>query len=270
LFNFQRFATDHYPRRPHQPVIIMPQSKHALLLPCFFVLSTLTACHTAPAPATATASDPAPANRFQPVIDAWVAQDAETPPPDDAVLFIGSSSIRLWKTLHEDFPQYDVIQRGFGGSTFADANLFIDNIVSPYDPAAIVVFEGTNDIASGKTGEQAFEDYKTFVGLIRDGQKSCDKPTPILFIGITPTESRWGHWPEMQIANELVREYAEEHDGLFYIDTVTRILDTAPEPGGPPSAELFRSDLLHLSPEGYALWVEIITPALEAVYSPTK
>ncbi len=248
----------------------MTHLKRVLLLPSLIVLCALASCRAVPEPDPAPVSEPAEVNRFQHEIDAWVEQDTVALPPEDAVLFIGSSSIRMWKTLHEDFPQYDVIQRGFGGSTFADANLFIDQIVLPYHPAAVVVFEGSNDIASGKTGEQVFEDYKTFVGLIRDGQKSQSDPPPILFIGITPTQSRWEHWPEMLIANELIRQYAQEHGGLYYIDTVTRILATAAEPGGPPSPELFRSDLLHLSPKGYALWVEIITPALEAVCPPTK
>lgn len=232
----------------------------ALLLPSIFVLCGLTACQTSPDQA----------NKYHPVIDAWVAQDAAAPPPRDAVVFIGSSSIRMWKSIHEDFPQYNVIQRGFGGSTFTDANLFVDQIVLPYDPAAVVVFEGSNDIASGKTGKQVFEDYTRFVGLIRDGQKPCRNPIPILLIGITPAESRWQHWPEMEIANDLIRKYTEQQDGLFYIDTPTPILATAAEPGGPPSPELFCKDLLHLSPRGYALWVEIATPALEAVCLPTK
>lgn len=218
-------------------------------------------------PAQETETDAKP-NRFQSVIDAWVDQDAANPPPKGAVVFIGSSSIRGWKTLKEDFPQYDVIQRGFGGSTFADANLFINQIVTPYEPAAVVVFEGTNDIASGKTSGQVFEDYKLFVKLVREGSNPELDPTPILFIGITPTESRWEHWPEIKIANDLIREYTDQHDTLYYIDTPTPILATAPTPDGPPSPDLFRKDLLHLSPAGYALWTEVVTPDLEAASPP--
>jgi lysophospholipase L1-like esterase len=238
----------------------MTRIRPALWIPGLLILCGLTACKAVPDQA----------NKYQPVIDAWVAQDASAPPPRGAVVFIGSSSIRMWESIHEDFPQYTVIQRGFGGSTFADANRFVDQIVLPYDPAAVVVFEGSNDVASGRSGRQVFEDYKRFVGLIRDGQEPGQGPVPILFIGITPTESRWRHWPEMKTANDLIRKYTEKHDGLFYIDTPTPILATAAEPGGPPSPELFRKDLLHLSPRGYALWVEVITPALEAVCPPTK
>lgn len=209
-------------------------------------------------------------NKYRPVIDKWVEQDKAQPPPRNAIVFIGSSSIRLWDTLHEDFLQYDVIQRGFGGSTFADANLFVDKIVTPYHPRAIVVFEGSNDIAGGKSAEEVFKDYKRFVKLVRHGEKGKLEPSDILFIGITPTESRWEHWPEMRKLNAMVRDHMRSNPTLHYIDTPTPILATAPEPGGPPARELFRDDLLHLSPKGYALWTRIITPQLEAVIPPTK
>jgi len=209
-------------------------------------------------------------NKYLPVIDDWVEQDKAQPPPRNAIVFIGSSSIRRWDTLKDDFPRYDVIQRGFGGSTFADANLFVDKIVTPYEPAAVVVFEGSNDIARGRSGRGVFKDYKQFVKLVRQGSDASSEPVPIFFIGITPTPSRWKHWPQVKIANGLIRAYAEQHDGLYYIDTVTPIMGTAPEPGGPPSHDLFIDDLLHLNETGYALWVEYITPALQSVVPPTK
>lgn len=220
---------------------------------------------------TACSSGPKVDNKYQPVIDEWVLQDAIDPPPADAVLFIGSSSIRLWDTLHEDFQQYDVIQRGFGGSKFTDANLFIDKIVTPYIPAAIVVFEGSNDIASGQSPEQVYRNYKKFVKLIRKSEREAGRdPAPIFFIGITPTESRWEHWPAMNRVNGWVRDYVAKHDHLYYIDTPTPILATAPTPGGPPSRDLFINDLLHMNPNGYAIWVQVITPQLEAVVPPRK
>ncbi len=209
-------------------------------------------------------------NRFQPVIDKWVEQDAVNPPPKDAVLFIGSSSIRLWDSLHDDFPQYDVIQRGFGGSHISDSIEFADKIVTPYKPRAIVMFAGTNDIASNKSVERVFNEYKTFVNLARKGKKWGEEPVPIFFIGITPCESRWKHWPKSSELNRLVKEYTYKHKNLYYIDTPTPILSTAPVPGGPPSKDLFRDDLLHLSPEGYALWTRVITPVLEAYCPPIK
>ncbi|MCA9172034.1 MAG: hypothetical protein KDB23_30415, partial [Planctomycetales bacterium] len=92
--------------------------------------------------------------QFQVDIDRWLMQDAAHNLTSDAgVLFIGSSSIRRWQQLAHDFPEYDIIQRGFGGSQFSDVNRYLNDIVLPYDPRAIVIFEGTNDIASGKSAD---------------------------------------------------------------------------------------------------------------------
>lgn len=213
---------------------------------------------------------PLEANRFQCEIDPWLKADAAEPPPGNAVLFVGSSSIRLWDTLHEDFPQYDVIQRGFGGAHFSDVLNYADQIVTPYNPGAIVVFVGSNDIKWGKSVSRIFGEYKQFVKFVRAKQQPGDAPTPIIYIGITPTESRWELWPKMRKLNQLIRDYAGQHEELYYIDTPSVFLASAPVPGGPPASDLFRDDLLHLSPKGYALWTRIITPELEAIYPPVK
>ncbi len=244
----------------------MARNDFILVLAGMLILPSLISCRSAPQ--TRPQPEPQPANRFQPVIDAWVQQDAKAPPPENAILFIGSSSIRLWNTLHEDFPQYDVIQRGFGGSSFADANLYTEQIVLPYHPAAVVVFEGSNDVNGGKSGQEVFEDYKQFVHLLRTGSEPFQGP--IFFIGITPTESRWQHWPQMHIANDLIQKYAQQHENLYYIDAPAPFLASAPTPGGPPSPDFFQQDLLHMNAKGYELWVQTITPVLESVCPPTK
>ncbi len=207
-------------------------------------------------------------SEFYGEIQLFVLQDAQTPPPDDALLFIGSSSIRLWDTLEDDFPQYNIIQRGFGGSQFSDVILFADELVKPYKAEAIVVFEGTNDIADGKNAKRVFNDYKKFIKIVRSAQHESEPPVPIFFIGATPCESRWEYWPQTRRLNSLVQNHAQQHEGLYYIDTPTPILESALSPGGPPARALFQDDLLHLSPKGYELWVEVITPQLEAVVPP--
>ncbi|MEM7200679.1 MAG: GDSL-type esterase/lipase family protein [Planctomycetota bacterium] len=204
--------------------------------------------------------------RFAAEITAWVEQDQLHPPPDDAVLFAGSSSIRRWETLAAEFAHYDVIQRGFGGSQFEDLNGYVEQIVLPYEPAAIVVFEGTNDIAAGKTPATVFADYLTFVDLVRRGTPAGRPPVPILYIGITPTPARWSMWSAAQQVNASIESHAAATAGLHYIDTPTAFLAT----GGPPSAALFVADGLHLSPPGYALWTSVIRPVVEAVVPTTK
>src|SRR5580765_197613 len=96
-------------------------------------------------------------------IAAFATSDKSNPPPKDAILFLGSSSIRLWQSLAHDFPEHKVINRGFGGSHLADCALLADRIVIPYRPKMVLLYAGDNDIAEGRTPEEVFADFKTFV-----------------------------------------------------------------------------------------------------------
>lgn len=193
---------------------------------------------------------------YQSTIDAWVAQDQQDPEPQGALLFVGSSSIRLWERLALDFSDWNVIQRGFGGSQFSDLNQFVGQIVTPYAPAAIFVFEGTNDISAGKTPAQVFADYQSFVGLVRSGQAPGRAPIPIVFIGVTPTPARQSQIPEVLQLNDLVQSYTQGDPSLHYADTPSLFLAT----GTPPSSSLFLSDGLHLNQAGYDLWTSVLHP----------
>lgn len=210
------------------------------------------------------AGDLAAQSPYQGQIDRWKAQDALNPPPTGGVVFAGSSSIRVWEQLSRDFAAYDTIQRGFGGSTFLDLNQFVDDIVLPYEPAAIVVFEGTNDVASGRSAAQVFNDYLTFVQLVRSGQSQTLPPIPILFIGITPTPARWSLWPVASAVNAMVAAHAGTDPSLYYLDIPTPFLAT----GQPPAAQLFQADMLHLNQAGYDIWTSVIRPGLAAAVAP--
>ena len=73
------------------------------------------------------------------------AADKQTPPPKDAVLFVGSSSIRLWD-LKKSFPDLVAINRGFGGSQMSDAARHARRLINVYKPRLIVLYEGDNDL----------------------------------------------------------------------------------------------------------------------------
>ncbi|NUQ66342.1 MAG: hypothetical protein HUU20_28095 [Pirellulales bacterium] len=193
-------------------------------------------------------------DRWEPAIAAMEAQDRESPPPENGILFVGSSSIRMWE-VKQSFPDLPVINRGFGGSQIADSVRYADRIVLPYRPRVIVFYAGDNDIAAGKTPEQVADDFKAFVGKVRDGLPR----TRIVFIGIKPSIRRWAMVDKMREANRLIRALAAEDERLEYVDV------DAPMIGhdGKPRAELFRSDGLHLSAEGYRRWADLVRPHLK-------
>jgi hypothetical protein len=181
-----------------------------------------------------------------------VARTREGPVPEDAVVFIGSSSIRLWSTLERDMQPLPVIQHGFGGAKLADVEFYAERLVNPFDPRAVVVFAGTNDLQprASKPPEILLKTYQRFVERVR-----TDLPNvPIYFIGITPSPRRWEIWEQAQETNRLVREWSARAPTLFYIETGPALLGE----DGEPDADNYRFDGLHLSAQGYAIWTEII------------
>ena len=193
-------------------------------------------------------------NRFEKAIVQFENMDKEHPPPEKSVLFIGSSSIRMWKTLVEDFAPLTVINRGFGGSQFTDAIHFANRIVIPYKPALILVYEGDNDIASKKSPERVLLDYKRFVAAVRKGLPNI----PVYFISIKPSPSRWAIWEDMKEANNLIEKITEKDELLEFIDVSTPMLDK----DGTVRPELFTDDNLHMNADGYRLWTRIIKPLM--------
>ena len=185
-----------------------------------------------------------------------VARTREGPMAEDAVVFIGSSSIRLWSTLERDMQPLPVVQHGFGGAKLADVEFYAEELVNPFAPRAVVVFAGTNDLHPGasKPPEVLLETYRRFVERVR-----ADLPdVPIYFIGITPSPMRWAIWDQAQETNRLVREWSASDPTLFYIETGPSLLGE----DGEPDRDNYIFDGLHLSAQGYGIWTEIIRTRL--------
>jgi lysophospholipase L1-like esterase len=170
----------------------------------------------------------------------------------EGVVFIGSSSIRFWDSLTEDMSPLKVIQHGFGGAKLGDVVYYAQRLVNAWQPRAVVVFAGTNDIApsASKTPAVLLASYQAFVAEVR-----ADQPeVPIYFIGITPSPLRWEVWPIAQSTNALIETWSKSQPNLFYISTSDALLDA----NGKPDSDNYRFDGLHLSEQGYAIWREII------------
>lgn len=196
-----------------------------------------------------------PSERWEKEIQAFEAADKKIPPPQGAILFIGASTIRLWKTLEQDFPEHQIINRGFGGSQIADSVYYADRIVIPYMPRLIVLRAGGNDINAGKSPEQVSEDFQAFVDKVRAKLPE----TRIAFISNTPSPARWSQVEQQKKANQLIKDYVTSHRNLDYID----IFDAMLGADNKPREELFVKDQLHCSPEGYKLWTSIVRPHLK-------
>ena len=192
--------------------------------------------------------------KWEKEITAYEQADRTNPPPKGGVLFIGSSTIRLWKTLTQDFSQYRVINRGFGGSQIVDSTHFAERIIFPYAPRMILLRAGGNDIHAGKSPELVFSDFRAFVAKVHEKLPDAQ----IAYIALSPSIARWDEKEKGEALNRMIREYTREIAGLKYIAAESISLG----PDGKPRPELFVADKLHFSPEGYKLLTESVRPHL--------
>jgi lysophospholipase L1-like esterase len=188
-------------------------------------------------------------------IEKFTKADATNPPPKDAVVFIGSSSIVKWSTLAKDFPDVKVINRGFGGSELADSVFYLDQVAIPYRPRAIVVYAGDNDLNAGKTPETVAADFEAFCTKVH----AALPQTRVVFIGIKPSPSRWKIHEKGEKANALIAAYCAKDKRRGFVDVWKPMLDAK----GEPRPELFVADMLHINAAGYAIWTPLVAPHLK-------
>ncbi len=198
--------------------------------------------------------------RFTAEIEAFEKEDKATPPPKDAIVVTGASSIRRWHpTIKDDLAPLTIIPRGFGGSTMEDALYWIDRVAITYAPRAVVVYEGDND--TGRYQVPPAKIAEQFVAIVKKIHAALPK-TRVYVIGIKPSVSRWDVWPVSVKANELLKAYADKEDLVEYIDVAKTML----QPDGHVMTDIFVEDNLHLNPKGYKIW----SAAVRAVLIPTE
>lgn len=198
------------------------------------------------------------ADRFVSEINAFKDWDEKNSFPEDAILFVGSSSIRMWKTATA-FPGLPIINRGFGGAHISDVIHYYQHVIKKYNPALIVFYAGDNDVAGSKSVKQVFSDYKQIVKMIRK-----DNPdVKFVYVPIKPSSSRWEFWEDMAEVNKKIKEFNDDDAKLYYIDLASPMLRL----NGKPNDNLFLEDQLHLNDIGYEIWNEKMAPLLDQLYS---
>ena len=197
------------------------------------------------------APDPA---KWEAEVRAFEAADMSEPPVRGGIIFTGSSSIRMWTTLKEDFPGLPIMNRGIGGSMLPEVTAFVDRLITPHQPMLVVIYCGGNDINAGRSADQVFRDFKAFV-------KAVHTPLPttrIAYISIAPNPARWAQVETVKEANSAIRQYIRTDSTLDFIDVFPEMLG----PDGLPKPDIFLDDRLHMNRKGYELWTTIVRPHL--------
>ncbi len=188
-------------------------------------------------------------------IEAFKKRDRQSFPPEEGILFVGSSSIRLWKDLEQHFPDYAVINRGFGGSTLLDLQRYLPDIVLPYQPRQVVIYSGENDIAMNKiNAQEVLARFK----VVFDGIRQALPNANITFISIKPSPSRARFLPITTEANALIKAFLKDKPHTNFVDIYSLMLDKQ----GKPQPRLFVADSLHMNSAGYEIWARALAPYL--------
>lgn len=200
---------------------------------------------------TAVCQDPA---RFQSEIDKFKADKTDYTKIDRLVLFTGSSTIRMWTDLAADFPGINVLNRGFGGSHMSDLLYYADTLILQYKPSKVLIYEGDNDIAAGKSPEEVLAGAAKLTDLIR---KELPK-TKIIFISAKPSIARWSIKDGFIRYNKLLKEFTESRKKVYFLDIWNIMLDES----GNPHSDIWLDDGLHMNRKGYDIWRDAVRKIL--------
>jgi lysophospholipase L1-like esterase len=194
--------------------------------------------------------------RWAEAIAKFEAADKIEPPRQRGIVFVGSSSIRMWK-LQKSFPDLPIVNRGFGGSEICDSLFFFDTLVAKHRPKVVVFYAGDNDIAAGKSAKQVLADFRSFVKLMKEKLPEAR----LVYIAIKPSIARWELAGEMVEANRRIAAACEtDKRRLGFVDVWGPMLSE----DGKPRKELFLKDGLHLNEAGYRLWTKLVQKHLES------
>lgn len=195
--------------------------------------------------------------QFEPAIQRFSALDEMKPPKSCSILFVGSSSFRLWTNLAEDMAPYAVINRGFGGSTIADINYYFSRVVAKYRPRAIMLYAGENDLAFGSSPRHVLADLQHFMDL----KVKALGDAPVYFISIKPSKTRADEAEQQVEVNGDVQRMSMERNDLHYLDVRTAMISAGRD------QDIFGSDGLHMTHAGYAIWSQALRPVVAREYS---
>ena len=200
----------------------------------------------------------APIARFQNEIDNFIKQDKENGFVKNGIMMTGSSSIRMWTSMEEDFSSLPVLNRGFGGSTIPDVLHFAGKYIFQHEPQIIVFYCGENDISEGASPETVFASFKIFVKIIEERLPE----TKLVYISMKPSIARWDLWPQYQVGEKMIKDFVDKNPKIEYMDASISML----EENGEVKKDIFIEDGLHMNAKGYEGWTKQLKPILEKLY----
>ena len=236
-----------------------PLARRLALTAILAAASACAATAQAPAPDTpaapAISTEPIPFNAEAPFaseIYNFLVQDALFPPTECRTVFTGSSSIRFWLTLDEDFPALAPLNRGFGGSQITEVIGYFDILLSRHQPREIIFYAGENDLNAGASPAEVAARFDAFMQL--KTRRLGD--APVYFLSVKPSHARLDELAAQTETNRLIKAYAESREDLSFVDIASPMMQ------GAAPKQIFIFDQLHMNLDGYAIWTAALSGLL--------
>jgi hypothetical protein len=256
IISADRAARPQFPLKENTRLSSQEESSPMMMrIRCLVLVTLLASCAPVQVRHTQEIAAPAPNSRFASEIEAFLKEDRINPPPQQAILFIGSSIFRLWTHLTEQMAPLPVFNRAFGGSWTADILQLMDKVVLPYQPRIIVYYCGSNDINGSEKPVPIFLRVKQFCDRVQE--KLPD--TRIYYVSINRAPQKRDRWDIVDSTNALVKEYCSKGKNLAFIDVNPVLFDEENR----PRMEFYQSDQLHLTDQAYERFAAVIRPIIE-------
>ena len=170
-------------------------------------------------------------------------------------VFTGSSSVRLWASLSEDFPELTILNTGFGGSTYAELFHYRHELIGQYTPDKVIIYEGDNDVTGSDTVDEIFDKAQELYSYLAQELPE----TKVFILAAKPSPLRWNLKPLYDALNTHFADFALENDQFTYINIWNPMLGK----NGKPLPSIFLPDSLHMNKAGYLIWKQTIAPFLQ-------
>lgn len=169
------------------------------------------------------------------------------------VVFVGSSSVRMWKNVEDLSKDHFIINTGFGGSTAEDLLVYTRPLILDHGPDQVFIYEGDNDVFMHQSLRKIMRRMRKITSQIWDQNPDCE----VVIISAKPSIARWDFKKKYLRLNKKFSRWASRKDRMIYADVWTPMA-----PDGELNQSLFIEDNLHMNSEGYWLWTQVLQPLL--------
>lgn len=168
------------------------------------------------------------------------------------VVLAGSSLLDHWEDPYTPFGSVAVINNSVPDSTFRNWNNWYKKLIVAYQPKALVLCLGTDDIGDGPdmSAERAADKMQKLIEKIH--KKS--KKTKIFYLSLPCYPKNSAAWETTRVYNRLMHDFCDEKKYMTYLPLTLKLTDEDEI----PDETYYKGHQTYLSKAGYAVVEKVV------------